>query len=133
MVSKEVSSTFGINGGMHPNIWLMELLCLGNINSLHAEQFLVVCFFFKINIFEKFFQEYIQIVKTVWIQIRPDFLSGLIWVQIVCKDSKQTTLVGKRLSVNFWYKLLRRILFPASLASYWRYIVTDLILITLDA
>ena len=38
-------------------------------------------FFFKINFFEKIFQEYHQFVKQVWIQIRPDVLSGLIWVQ----------------------------------------------------
>ena len=37
--------------------------------------------------------------QTVWIQIRPDFLSGLIWVQTVCKNYQQTTKVatsGKR-------------------------------------
>ena len=35
-------------------------------------------FFFKISFIEKFFQEYHQ-CQTVWIQIRPDFLSSLIW------------------------------------------------------
>ena len=29
--------------------------------------------------------------QTVWIQIRPDVMSDLIWVQIVCKDYQQTT------------------------------------------
>ena len=29
--------------------------------------------------------------QTVWIQIRPDILSGLIWVQTVCKGHQQTT------------------------------------------
>ena len=29
--------------------------------------------------------------QTVWIQIRPDILSGLIWVQTVCKGCQQTT------------------------------------------
>ena len=28
--------------------------------------------------------------QTVWIQIRPDILSGLIWVQAVCKGYQQT-------------------------------------------
>ena len=35
--------------------------------------------------------------QTVWIQIRPDALSGLIWVQTVCKGYQQTTLTGKEL------------------------------------
>ena len=28
--------------------------------------------------------------QTVWVQNRPDVLSGLIWVPIVCKDNQQT-------------------------------------------
>ena len=28
--------------------------------------------------------------QTVWIQIRPDILSGLIWVQTVCTGHQQT-------------------------------------------
>ena len=35
--------------------------------------------------------------QTVWIQIRPDILSCLIWVQTICKCYQQTTLVGKEL------------------------------------
>ena len=31
--------------------------------------------------------------QTVWIQIRPDILSGLIWVQTVCRGYQQTTKV----------------------------------------
>ena len=31
--------------------------------------------------------------QTVWIQIRPNILSGLIWVQTVCKCYQQTTQV----------------------------------------
>ena len=31
--------------------------------------------------------------QTVWIQIRPNILSGLIWVQTVCKDYPQKTKV----------------------------------------
>ena len=30
--------------------------------------------------------------QTDWIQIRPDNLSGLIWVQTVCKSYQQITL-----------------------------------------
>ena len=30
-----------------------------------------------------------------WIQIRPDILSGLIWVQVACKGYKPTTPADK--------------------------------------
>ena len=36
--------------------------------------------------------------QTDWIQIRPDILSGLIWVQSVCKGYEQKTLGGNELS-----------------------------------
>ena len=26
-----------------------------------------------------------SVYQTVWIQIRPDIMSGLVWVQIICK------------------------------------------------
>ena len=32
--------------------------------------------------------------QTVWIQIRPNILAGLIWVQTVCKGYQQTTKVA---------------------------------------
>ena len=35
--------------------------------------------------------------QAFWIQIRPDVLSGLIWVLTVCKGYQQMTLVGKEL------------------------------------
>ena len=35
--------------------------------------------------------------QVVWIQIRTDILSVLIWVQTVCKGYQQTTLAGKEL------------------------------------
>ena len=38
--------------------------------------------------------------QTVCIQIRPDILSGLIWVQTVCKGYQQTTLVTKELRLS---------------------------------
>ena len=42
--------------------------------------------------------------QTVWIQIRPDILSGLIWVQTVCKGYQQITKVApseQRVKYNF--------------------------------
>ena len=42
---------------------------------------------------------------SIWIQIRPHILSGLIWFQTVCKSYQQTTLVGNELiwTARFWY------------------------------
>ena len=57
--------------------------------------------FFKISLFlaVAFFGHDIsgisEVCQAVWIQIIPDVLSGLIWVQIVCKGNQQTTLVSK--------------------------------------
>ena len=52
---------------------------------------------FRINFFEKLFQEnhWMMECQTIWIQIRPDILSGLICVKTVCKGYQQTTLVDK--------------------------------------
>ena len=64
-------------------------------------------FFFKINFFENYFQEYHQSVKKAWTQIRPEVLSGLIWVKTVCKGYHQMTLVSispphkREFNVNF--------------------------------
>ena len=55
-------------------------------------------FIFKINLFEKFFHQ--SVLQTVWIQIRPDVLSGLIWFQTVCKIYQQTTSRDKELKLE---------------------------------
>ena len=69
-----------------------------SINSWPSGNFFPLFFlssvdFFKIKFFEKFFQEYYQSVAKNWIQIRPDILSGQIWVQAVCKGYQQATKV----------------------------------------
>ena len=56
--------------------------------------------FFKISLFVVvFFLKNLSVIsvecQAVWIQIMPDVFSGLIWVQIVCKDYQQTTLISK--------------------------------------
>ena len=59
---------------------------------LHA--FFVVCwyiFFFQIKLFHKILSEIPSECHTVWIQIRPNILSGLIWVHPVWKDYQQIT------------------------------------------
>ena len=61
--------------------------------------FCCLLIYFKINFFEKFFQDYHQ-CQTVWIQIRPDIMSGLIWIQTICKGYHQMTQTGNELSHN---------------------------------
>ena len=61
--------------------------------------FYCLLIFFKITFFSK--NSYRNTVcQTDWIQITPDILSGLIWVQTVCKGYQQTTLGGKELTVE---------------------------------
>ena len=38
--------------------------------------------------------------QTVWIQIKPDIMSGLIWIQTVCKGYQQTILVSHLLDTS---------------------------------
>ena len=67
---------------------------------LHAFVGLFICrllIFFKIN-FSKILSGIQSECQTVWIQIRSHVLSGLIWVQTVCKGYQQTTLEGKELT-----------------------------------
>ena len=72
---------------------------LSTLNSLHAGKiFMIICRllnFFKINFFEKFFQEYHQSVNQF-----ESIVSGLIWVQTVCKGYQQMTLAGKEFITN---------------------------------
>ena len=57
--------------------------------------------FLKINFFEKKKLSGIPSdCQTVWIQIRPDVLSGLIRVQTVCESYQQTTLGNKELNMH---------------------------------
>ena len=44
--------------------------------------------------------------QTVWIQIRPDVLSGLVWIQTVCNGYQQTTLVGKEDTASLYGRKL---------------------------
>ena len=63
---------------------------------------LFCCLFFsKLTIFKKRNSGVLSECKTVWIQIRADKMSGLIWIQTVCKGFQQTTKVPIcRKSVN---------------------------------
>ena len=59
--------------------------------------------FFKINFVLKLPSGTLSECQTVWIQIRADIFSGLIWVQTVCKGYQQTTLVGKDFFIYLFY------------------------------
>ena len=60
--------------------------------NFHA--FVVCCYFTKWTFSKNYFRNTIRVsIFTVWIKIRPDNLSGLIWVQTVCK-CYQLVLVG---------------------------------------
>ena len=54
----------------------------------------------KNQLCEKFFQKYNKSCQTIWIQIRPDILSGLIWVQNICKGYQQMKLEGEELNMD---------------------------------
>ena len=62
----------------------------------------VVCWFFQNQLFQKILSGIPSECQTDWIQIRPDNLSGLIWVQSVCKGYEQRTLVGNELKEWFY-------------------------------
>ena len=53
--------------------------------------------FFQNQLFQKILSGTLSECQTVWIQIRTDIVSVLIWVQTVCKSYQQTTLVSKEL------------------------------------
>ena len=52
---------------------------------------------FQNYLFQKIHQEIPAECQTVWNQIRPNILSGLIWDQTVCKVYQQTTQLDKEL------------------------------------
>ena len=49
--------------------------------------------FFQSGLFQKILSGTLGECQTVWIQIRTDKMSVLIWVQTVCKGYQQTTNV----------------------------------------
>ena len=57
----------------------------------------LLIFFFQNQLFRKFLPGIPSECVTDWIQIRPDVLSGLVWVQSVCKSYQQKTPGGKEL------------------------------------
>ena len=88
---------------LHIILFVVTAFCLYQLclfNSLPpGNLFPLFCrllIFFKINFFEKFFQEYDQSLKQFG-----SSLSGLISAQTVCKSYQQATLGGKELMQDF--------------------------------
>ena len=63
----------------------LTLSMLGNFSCFccHLLTFFLIIFF-------NFFSRTLSVCQTVWIQIRTDILSVLIWAQTVCKGYQQT-------------------------------------------
>ena len=84
-------------------IWFLYYLrkeSENHINSLHAQLGNFSCFccplltFFKSFFFQKILSGTLSECQTVWIQIRSDILSVLIWIQTVCNGYQQMTKVA---------------------------------------
>ena len=77
-------------------VWCHLTLCpLGKFSRL----FVSAVFFSKSTFSKNSFRNMIE-CQTIWIQNRPDILSGLIWYQTICKTFQQTTLGDKDLQTH---------------------------------
>ena len=87
-----------------PTINLRFTLLLGGLtlcmmcNWLIVHPFLSFADFFQNQLFRKILSGPSE-CQTFWTQIRPDILSGLIWVQTVCQGYQPTTQKGKELTL----------------------------------
>ena len=61
---------------------------------------------FQNQLFRKILSRIPSECQTDWIQIRPDVMSGVIWVQTVFKSYQQTTLGDKELTSQLFRKIL---------------------------
>ena len=65
--------------------------------------------FFQNHLFQNILSGISPECQAVWIQIRPDILSGLICIQTVCNGYQQTTLVVKELTVYGMSHVMRKV------------------------
>ena len=74
--------------------------------SLCLQGFLLSAdFFFQKQLFQIILSGIPSEDQTAWIQIRPNILLGLIWIQSVCNGYQQTELTGKDVNnTNLWSK-----------------------------
>ena len=63
--------------------------------------------FFQNQLFHKIISGMPLEWRTVWIQIVPEVLSGLICVQTICKGNQEMTLGGKELTSSYFKLLIR--------------------------
>ena len=86
-------------------IYIQEVHFINNPlpTEIFCMLFLSSADFFQNQLFQKILSGISSACQTVWIQVRPDILLGLIWVQTVCKSYQQTTPAGKELisKINF--------------------------------
>ena len=91
-------------------IYLLLALCLlGNFSPV----FCCLPIFFQNELFRKILSGKPSECQAAWIQLMPYIMSGLIWVQTVCKGYQQVTLLDKELKMKY---LLQNIL---SLRRFW--------------
>ena len=89
--SAEYLELYGVKVAVVSSSLYISLVCmLGNF-----AHFFVVCRSFSKIIFQKIFLQISPECQTVWIQIRPYMLSGLIWVQTVCKSFSTFKVVNQ--------------------------------------
>ena len=68
-----------VNNNMIKDMGCLSLCLLGNFSCIF-----VVCWFFQNQFSRKILSGILSECQIVWIQVRPDKMSGLIWVQTVC-------------------------------------------------
>ena len=87
---------------------LESYACMFNscLSSNFSRFFLSSADFFQSQLFQKILAEIPSECQTVLIQIRPDILSGLIWVNTVCKEYQQGKLGDKELKSVFLHMIL---------------------------
>ena len=95
LASNGISICFWIVMGLN---WIIFFLLFADWAIMHV--FFPSADFFQNQHFQKILSAIPSEYQTVCTQIRPDILSGLIWVQTVCKDYQQATPVGKELRVH---------------------------------
>ena len=83
---------FSFRGGKNSLFYSLRLCPLWNFSCSF-----VVCWFFQNQLFWKILSRISSECQTDWIQIRPDVVSDLIWVQSVCKGYEKMKLVYKEL------------------------------------
>ena len=95
IAKKGLQCSFSLEECMQLKAYALTLCPLGKF-----PHFLCRLLIFQNQLFRKILSGIRAECQTVWIQIRPNVLSGLIWVQTVCKSYQQTTL-GDKESICF--------------------------------